>query len=353
MREWTEAIANGRVNLIGEHTDYNGGWVLPTPIPQFTKVEVRERGDARVEAQTTLYGEGPAAFDLGQEVRRGSWIDYVQGATQLLRTQGFHLQGFDLRVESTVPCGSGLSSSAALEVALLKALRAHFKIDMSDIEIAKLGQRIENEFVGAHVGIMDPMAAAMGHFGEALFLDAKTLEVERVPLPLERMDLVVIDSGVSHQHSAGDYNRRRAECEEAARLLGVPLLRELTVADLPRLERLSDLLRRRARHVITENDRVHRAVMGLKAGDLEQLGQLFYDSHASQRDDFEVSIPEIDLLVEFAGTNDATIGARLTGGGFGGSIVALTEKGRGGEVADFICAAYEKETGKKATTLVP
>lgn len=350
MSEWHAATANGRVNLIGEHTDYNGGWVLPTAIPQATKVELSERADQVVDAQTSLSGKAPGRFILGQEKANGDWLDYIQGVTLLLSTQGHSLRGFDLRVTSNIPEGSGLSSSAALEVAFLKALREVFHLKLSDVQIAQLGQRVENEFVGARVGIMDQMACALARFGEALFLDAETLAFERVPLPLNKMDLVVIDSGVAHRHASGDYNQRRAECEEAARLLQVSLLRE--VSDLSLTDSLPEIPRRRARHVISENARVKEAVHCLKQEDARRLGELFFASHTSQRDDFAVSIPEIDLLVELCHSHPASFGARLTGGGFGGSIVAITEKGLGEDVARTVSSRYAKETGQTPSILV-
>lgn len=350
MSEWRAVTANGRVNLIGEHTDYNGGWVLPTAIPQATTVEVRERPDLMVFCETSLYGKSPGEYRLGSEKPSGTWLDYVQGATQLLTQDSQPVRGFDLRVRSNIPAGSGLSSSAALEVALLRALSLLFHFDLSELEIARMGQKIENDFVGARVGILDQMACALARFGEALYLDTQSLEFERIPLPMGKMDLVVIDSGISHRHSTGDYNQRRAECEEAARLLRVPSLRAVT--NLTQLDALPEPLRRRARHVVTENVRVHEAVLCLKQEDLRRLGELFFASHASQRDDFAVSIPEIDLLVELCHAQPATFGARLTGGGFGGSIVALTERGLGEDVARTVASSYAKETGIKPGLLV-
>ncbi|MGZ3747569.1 MAG: galactokinase, partial [Pseudobdellovibrionaceae bacterium] len=311
------AQAHGRVNLIGEHTDYNGGWVLPTIIPQKTTVSLSVREDSQVVASTNLMEENKErkfSYLLGKESPEKTWIDYLQGVTKILAMEGMQLSGFNLQVDSNVPVGSGLSSSAALEISILKALREAFTLDLSDVEIAKIGQRAENEFVGARVGIMDQMACCLAREGEALFLDTKTLDYQHIPLCLDKMDLLVINSGVAHDHAGGDYNQRRSECEEACRRLKIQELRELTLADLPKLEELSPLLRRRVRHVITENQRVHSAVEAILKGDVIRLGQLFYESHLSMAQDYEVSIPEIDTLVQLCREQSGVYGARLTGG---------------------------------------
>jgi galactokinase len=348
------ADAPGRVNLIGEHTDYNGGFVLPTAIPQRCRVELAPRPGGRVRVWSSAgdAAAGPLSYRLGEETRTGGWLDYVQGITYVLRGDGHRLDGFDARLDSAVPLGSGLSSSAALSVSLMRALRQAFGLDLDDVRLARLGQRSENEFVGAQVGIMDPMAASLADEGTALFLDARSLAFERVPLPADA-DLVVLHSGVAHNHAAGDYNTRRAECERAGALLGVGLLRDLGPAELPRVEALPEPLRRRARHVVTENERVGRAVAAMRGGDLARLGELFYASHASMRDDYEVSVPEIDLIVELARGDAAVYGARLTGGGFGGSVVMLARHGQGRAAAERIAAEYARRSGHRPKVLVP
>jgi galactokinase len=348
------ADAPGRVNLIGEHTDYNGGFVLPTAIPQRCRAELAPRTDDQVRVWSDA-GEPagpPASYRLGAEARTGRWLDYVQGITATLGRDGHRLPGFDLRLESSVPLGSGLSSSAALSVSLLRALRRAFGLALDDVQIARLGQRSENEFVGAQVGIMDPMAASLADEGTALFLDARSLDCERVPLPAAA-DLVVLHSGVAHNHAAGDYNTRRAECERACALLGVGQLRDLGPADLPRVEALPEPLNRRARHVVTEDERVVRAVTALRAGDLDRLGELFYASHASMRDDYAVSVPEIDLIVDLARGDPSVYGARLTGGGFGGSVVMLARRGAGRAAGERIAAEYARRSGQTPKVLVP
>ncbi len=353
LQSVVRAAAPGRVNLIGEHTDYNGGFVLPTAIPQQTRVELTRRSDRRVEAHSA---NDPVrgAYDLGQERARGDWLDYVQGLTWALDQAGFDgLEGFDLSISSTVPLGAGLSSSASLEIACLRAIRQAFDLThLDDVRLAQLGQRAENDFVGAHCGIMDQMAASLADDATALFLDSRSLEFRRIALPAGA-DLIVIHSGVVHEIAAGDYNTRRAECEEAARRLGVPQLRDLGPADLALIERLPDPLARRARHVVTEDERVLQAVEALQAADLPRLGELFFASHASMRDDFEVSVPAIDVLVEIARAAPEIYGARMTGGGFGGSVVMLAHPGQGGAAGARIARTYAERSGRTPTLLVP
>ena len=346
--------APGRVNLIGEHTDYNGGYVLPMAIPQRTWVAAAEAPGERARASTRNLGAGDRIreFRVGGEIQTRSWLDYVQGVTQALGRDAHTLGGFELAIVSDVPLGSGLSSSAALEVAVLRALRALFGLALDDVRLAQLGQRAENDFVGAPVGVMDQMAASLADDHTALFLDTRTLQYEQVRLPAGGA-LVVINSGVAHNHASGDYRTRRAECEQAAAALRVPQLRDLGLADLPRVASLPEPIARRARHVITEDERVLESVAAMKAGDLRRLGELFAASHASQRDDFEVSVPEIDLLVDLASRESGVFGARLTGGGFGGSIVALVDADVARAVGSRVSRTYAGRSGKTATVLVP
>src|SRR5512136_1189380 len=273
------ASAPGRVNLIGEHTDYNGGFVLPTVIPQKTVVELSPRADRTVRVWSASVPEPQqVTYELGSENRTGAWADYVQGITWVLSDAGYGVGGFDARVTSGVPLGSGLSSSAALEISLMRALRAAFDLALENVPLALLARRAENEFVGAPVGIMDQMACSLAGERDALFLDSRSLAFELVPLPAG-VELAVINSGVAHNHAKGDYRARRAECEEASRLLGVPQLRDLGLADLPRVMALPDPLGRRARHVVTEDERVLAAVTAMRDGDARELGRLFFESH--------------------------------------------------------------------------
>ena len=315
------ASAPGRVNLIGEHTDYNGGFVLPMAIPQRTHVRLRLRAGDAVRASSEGMGEA-AEFRLGTEARGRGWLDYVQGVTSVLARAGFRVGGCELHVRSEVPVGSGLSSSAALSVALIRALRDAFALDIDDVRVALLAQKVETDFVGAPVGVMDQMASSLADEKTALFLDTRSLEFARLPLPAAA-GVIVVNSGIQHSHATGDYRTRRRECEEAAARLGVRQLRDASPDDLPRIAQLPQPLSRRARHVVTEDARVLAAVSALRRGDVRELGRLFVESHASMRDDFEVSIPEIDRMVEIACATRGVFGARLTGGGFGGSIVVL------------------------------
>lgn len=348
-----DARAPGRVNLIGEHTDYNGGFVLPMAIPQETRIELAPRDGPEVRAFSAgVPGGRVETYAVGREARRGDWLDYVQGVTAVTAAAGHRLRGFDLRVTSAVPVGSGLSSSAALEVSLLRALRQAFGLALDDVALALLGQKAEVEFVGAPVGIMDQLASSLADARSALFVDTRTLAHERLPLPRE-VEVLVVSSGVTHGHATGDYRTRRAECERAASLLGVPQLRDLREVELPRALALPEPLGRRVRHVVTENARVLAAVEALRDGDGTRLGALFDASHASQRDDYEVSVPEIDLLVTIARAEPEVLGARLTGGGFGGSIVALVRAGAAAPVARRVAAAYASRSGRTPAVLVP
>jgi galactokinase len=346
------ADAPGRVNLMGEHTDYNFGFVLPMPIPQRTYVALAPRDDRFVRLLSEQAPEPIKQYELGRELPTGSWIDYVQGVTRELLAFAQLSHGFDLYVSSDVPVGAGLSSSAALEVSTLRALRDAFGLEIEALDIARVGQRAEVNFVGAPVGVMDQMAASLGVQGSALLIDTRDLSSRTVHLPGE-LELIVIASGVTHAHGTGDYRMRRAECEQAAQRLGLRSLRELGSADLSRLSTLPAPLDRRARHVITENARVLETREALERGDRERLSKLFAASHASQRDDFEVSVHEIDLLVQLGASEPSVVGARLTGGGFGGSVVMLAERGQARAAAERIAASYARATSREPRILLP
>ncbi len=351
------AAAAGRVNLMGEHTDYNGGLVLPTAIPQRTIVELTPRTDRLVRIASAdvprITKDAPLAeYHLEDAAPRRDWLAYIQGCTVELERAGHFIRGFEARVTSTVPIGAGLSSSAALEVGLLRALRSAFGLRLDDVALALVGHRAEHDFVGARVGVMDQMAASVATWGSALFLDTRSLVWEHVPLPADG-ELVVIDSGIAHAHATGGYNVRRSECEEACRLLGVAQLRDLEGERDGSVENLPEPLRRRVRHVLSENDRVRAAVRALHDGDLAELGHLFFASHASMRDDYDVSIPAIDALVDLARADDDVLGARLTGGGFGGAVVLLTRSGTATMVGPRLATQYQERTGHRATILVP
>jgi len=317
--------APGRVNLIGEHIDYNGGWVLPMALPQRTAVALAVRPSGLfhvVSEQVENAGTGADAF--------------VRAACMALAERGPSVPGVDVAISSDVPIGSGLSSSAALLVALLRALRTALDLGYSDLDLARVAHRAEHGFVGVPVGVMDPMACSLAAPERALLLDTQTLRYENVAFPAH-LELAVVDSGQRHEHASGGYRTRRTECEAAAAALGVHLLCELDqVADgALRLAAaaLTPKLHARVSHVLAENRRVAEAADALRRGDGESLGRLLAASHASLRDDFEVSTPEIDALVEIASAVPGCLGARLTGGGFGGSVVMLTARGEAARVA--------------------
>jgi galactokinase len=308
--------APGRVNLLGEHTDYNDGFVLPTVTPQQTRVAAGLSTAGHFRACSAQSDER-VAFEPGEKPSSG-FGRYVYGCVEELRRAGFEIPPLDFHVSSDVPIGVGLSSSAALEVAILRSIRALLGLELSDLRIAQLAQRAEVEHVGVRCGLLDQMAASLGGSGSMLFIDMRSLEFRSLPLPGRVM---VIDTGTRRSLASTAYNSRRTECEEAARELGVRALRD--VEDVSRLSRLPPPLDRRARHVVTENLRVLRAV-DAAAG---QFGRLMNESHASLRDDFEVSTPALDLLARTLQEQPGVFGARLTGAGFGGACVALVEPG--------------------------
>jgi galactokinase len=348
------ASAPGRVNLIGEHTDYNGGFVLPIALPLRTHVQIALRDDHRVRAYSASVAPEQAntGYVRGAERRTGDWIDYVQGVTQALDRRRQAVPGFNLFVESDVPVGSGLASSAALEVAVLRALREACALSLSDVDLAIVAHRAETDLVGAPVGIMDQMAASLADDRQALFLDTMSLDMRRVAMP-PRSALAIIDSGITHDHASGEYRVRRAECAQAAALLGVDRLRALSADDLPRIAQLPPPLDRRVRHVVTENARVLAAIAAMQAGDMAALGQIWMASHLSMRDDFETSLPEIDALVAMAGAERGVYGARLTGGGFGGAVIVLCDADAAAPAARRIRLRYQTTTTRPARVLLP
>ena len=321
------ASASGRVNLIGEHTDYNGGFVLPMLIPVRTTVMIRPSRDRIITLRSDAPGMEPIAGSLDDPRARGMWSDYIVGVAETLMRRGMNLGGFDAHVASEVPVGAGLASSAALLVATVRGLREAFALEIDDREVARVAHEAEYSFVGARVGRMDQLVCSIGHYGEALHIDTRDMTTTRVPLSSIDMDVAVIDSGVRHDHASSGYNTRRAECEDAAAKLGLSSLRD--VASETVLLPLPPVLRRRARHVFTENARVASAVDAISRGDPVALGTIVNAGHASLRDDFEVSIPVIDQIVTAAQKDPDVFGARLTGGGFGGSVLILALKGTG------------------------
>ena len=348
------AEAPGRVNLIGEHTDYNGGWVLPMATALRTRVEVRLRDDARVRGESA--GAPPVESEWG-DPPGGTWLDYVRGvARELVRDERMRPGGFEVRVESDVPQGAGLSSSAALEVAAALALASAAGRAFAERERAKVAalcQRAEAEFVGVPCGIMDQWAALFGRRGRAVKLRCADLLWESVPLP-DDLEVLIVDTGVRRALRDGAYAARRAECVQAvdaARpVLGRELdsLSELTETDLSRLEaELDPVPLRRARHVVSENARVHRFVEALRAGDLEQAGALLYASHESLRTDYEVTCTESDFLVDATRGLAGAVGARMTGAGWGGCTLHLVRAGSADAIAQTVAAGFEGRFGRR------
>ncbi|MEM9709907.1 MAG: galactokinase [Pseudomonadota bacterium] len=312
--------APGRVNLLGEHTDYNGGFVLPMPLPLGTAVALSPKGPSGHLAAASLAFDGVETRDLAR-LKEGGWTDYIVGSLSEVFGGALPETGFEIAVVADLPLGSGLSSSAALEVAVMRAVNRSFELDLSPVEIAKRAQRAENDYVGMPCGIMDQYSVSVGNPGTAVFLDTRALQSETVPLPASHK-FVVIHSGVSHRLTGGSYGERVAECQAAAAALGVESLSDLGLIDLDRIAELTPPLNGRARHIVTENNRVHQAAAALRGGETGKFADLLVESHASQRDDYAVSVEEVDRLVEVA-LGAGADGARLTGGGFGGSVVAF------------------------------
>ncbi|MER7003349.1 galactokinase [Dactylosporangium sp. NPDC000555] len=318
----------GRVNLIGEHTDYNGGYVLPFALPHSTVVGGRrlDRPEWTVTSEQT---GGTVTF--GPRDRVEGWASYVAGVVWALREAGHDVQGAALTVVSDVPLGAGLSSSAALECAVMAVLLDLAGIDLPMALRPRLAQRAENEYVGAPTGVMDQSAATLCREGHALFLDCRSMVAEQVPFDLaaQGLAILVVDSRAPHAHVSGEYAARRRSCEEAAKILGVPALRDIDPSGLPAvLERLDDeVTRKRVRHVVTEDQRVLDTVAALRAGDARLIGPLMTASHASMRDDYEITVPQVDTAVTAALAAGA-YGARMTGGGFGGCVLALVDADR-------------------------
>lgn len=324
---WT---APGRINLIGEHTDYNDGFVLPFALPHALTASAARRSDGRVRLRSRQSPQEYAA-PPGDAVPGAvpGWAAYPAGALWVLRDEGHAVEGLDLLVDSTIPSGAGLSSSAALSCATVMAAASLYGADLGPGEVARLAQRVENDFVGMPCGILDQSASMLSTEGHALFMDTRTLETEQVPFApsAEGLTVLVVDTRAPHRHVDGAYAERRRSCEEAVRVLGVAALRDVT--DLPgALDALpDDVSRRRVRHVVTENERVLRAVDLLRSGRTREVGPLLTASHASLRDDYEVSVPEVDTAVDSLLAAGA-LGARITGGGFGGCVVALVDTDR-------------------------
>ena len=343
--------APGRVNLIGEHTDYNDGFVLPAAIGFSTWIAAAKRDDRVLQAYSDGFDEKISwSLDALSGPPQRHWSDYIRGVAGALEGAGHRLAGANLFIHGEVPLGAGLSSSASLEVATALALTSISGIALPRLELAKLCQSAEHEYVGTRCGIMDQFVVSFGSAGHALKLDCRSLEYELLAVP-ENLSLVLCNSMVRHELAAGEYNRRRADCETGVRLLQrylfeVRALRDVTRGDLERYKHLlPGTVYRRCRHVVTENQRVLAAAEALEAQDAKRFGHLMYLSHASMRDDYQVSCKELDLLVDLAASSTGVYGARMTGGGFGGCTVNLVRADRAAAFKAHVAQAYRERTG--------
>jgi galactokinase len=350
--------APGRVNLIGEHTDYNDGFVMPAALDVYTYVAVSRRADRKLRVYSENLGEMcDLDLDLIRPGRSGHWSDYVRGVAGVLESSGYRLRGADLAIMSEVPLGAGLSSSAALEVSTSLALLSNSEISVDFTTIANMCQKAEHLYAEMRCGIMDQFISCHGRAGHALMLDCRSLDFKLLPIP-PHVRLMVCNTMVRHEHASSGYNTRRQECEDGFRvlaevLLGIRALRDVTVDDLENhSNRLSDVIYKRVRHVVTENDRVKKAATALEMGDIAEFGRLMADSHRSLRDDYEVSTLELDLMVELADGQEGMYGARMTGGGFGGCTINLVEAAHAPEVQQKLEQDYEARTGLRPTILI-
>ena len=349
--------APGRVNIIGEHTDYNDGFVLPCAIDKDAVVAIGRHEDNIVETISCDYREQDI-FSTYEEIMQSPqlWANYVRGMAKYLQLEGYDLLPSRISIAGDVPLGSGLSSSAALEMAVGRALieQSGHKIDPTDL--AKIGQKAENQFVGCACGIMDQLISAKAQAGHAMLIDCRTLECNAIPIPKDAA-ILIVNSGITHSNSDGAYNERRAQCEKAALHYGVIALRDINETQLEAGKMgLDDVSYRRARHVVTENARTIDAAQALQESDLIKLGQLMRQSHASMRDDFEITVPAIDQLADIM--NDAIAqycdgqgGARMTGGGFGGCVIAIAHSDKMESIIDSINLKYKKMDNQKLKIL--
>lgn len=348
--------APGRVNLIGEHTDYNDGFVLPCAINYQMVVAAAKREDNIIRVIAVDYQNEVDEFSLDNTIEflpNKMWANYVRGVIHFLQKDNYSFHGMDIAISGNVPQGAGLSSSAALEVAIGQTLKTLYQLPISQKEIALNGQKAENQFVGCNCGIMDQLISACGEENHALLIDCRSLETSAVTMP-ENMVVMIINTNKKRGLVDSEYNTRRQQCEEAAHILNVTALRDATLEDLlAKKAVMSDVVYRRARHVITENSRTLDAAEALRRGDLTTLSQLMMQSHHSMSDDFEITVKEVDSLVEIVkSVIGVRGGVRMTGGGFGGCVVALVTPDLVDKVVDSVKAQYEALTGLKETIYV-
>jgi len=349
--------APGRVNLIGEHTDYNDGFVLPMAIDRAVWIAMRPTSNEQLNVHSLDFGE-LRTFTL-KEMRKqkrrdkgDNWIEYLKGVAWALQEAGYALRLWEGVLAGNVPIGAGLSSSAALEMGTARAFAFSSELPWDPPTMATLGQRAENEWIGVNCGIMDQMISAAGKAGHALLIDCRSLETGPVPLPPDTV-VVVMDTATRRGLVDSAYNERRAQCEAASRFFGVPALRDVSVAHFEaKADELDPLICRRARHVISENERTLQASQTMRQGDAVKLGQLMNASHESLREDFEVSSDALDTMVEHARRTDGCYGARMTGAGFGGCAVALVQATQADDFAIKVAAGYERTTGKEPSIAI-
>ena len=353
MTAIVRARAPARVNIIGEHTDYNGGFVLPTCTALYTSVSATVRDDQFVAVTSSLADES-RSFDLTDiaSAEQATWIDYIKGVAAELQLAGVELRGVNLEIESDIPLGAGLSSSASLELSVARALAATAGVNIAAEDLAMLCQRAEHKFAGVQCGIMDQYTIACARKGHAILLDCNSMRAEQLQLP-SSLALVITDSGVRHSLTDGDYNARADECATAVSILndrgaGISLLREI---DTELLEKnhtaLGDTLYRRCRHVLSDNQRVIEATRAVASANLQELGELIAACHVSLRDDFEVSCPELDALVAAADASDDVLGSRMLGGGFGGCVLSVCAADKSAAAATAIRQNYARLSGSE------
>lgn len=343
--------APGRVNLIGEHTDYNDGFVMPAAIGFYTWIAAGKRVDRTMHAYSDRFDEKISlSLDALAGPPRRHWSDYIRGVAATLQQTGHKFTGANLAIHGEVPLGAGLSSSASLEVATVLALTSVSEIVVPGLELVRLCQAAEHEYAGTRCGIMDQFVVSFGIAGHALMLDCRSLEYQHLPIPRD-LSLVICNSMVRHELASGEYNRRRFDCETGVKLLqrflpGITALRDVAIEDLERYKHeLPEQVYRRCRHVVSENGRVLAAAKALQRREPERFGTLMYSSHASLRDDYEVSCKELDLLVDLASSSSGVYGARMTGGGFGGCTVNLVRAECASDFKGHLAHTYQKATG--------
>jgi galactokinase len=341
--------APGRINVIGEHTDYNDGFVLPAAIDRAIYIAGKVRSDNKVGVQSLDY-HGATTFPLSQlrDESLPEWTRYLRGALWVLQEEGHKLRGMDLTIAGNVPGGAGFSSSAAVEVAMFEVASALLGIHLTQKQKALLGVQVEHKFIGIRTGVMDQMISALGLADHALLIDCRSLATTAVPIPTG-VTLVALDTGKRRQLVESEYGKRREQCEEATRLLGVKALRDVTPEQLAaKADKLPEVIAQRASHVVNENARTLAAVDALRRGDLVKVGRLINESHTSLRDLYEVSIHELDVMAELAQRTEGCYGARMMGGGFGGAVIALVQDGAVTRLTEDVARAYNAATHLQA-----